>query len=101
MLMRKAGLAPRILIDCSHDNSKKDHKRQVAVFLDVVGQLREGDQSIVGMMLESFLEEGNQALCQPPSGLKYGLSITDKCLGWDETEGLIRKLDETLATLGS
>ncbi|MBN1865909.1 3-deoxy-7-phosphoheptulonate synthase [Candidatus Sumerlaeota bacterium] len=99
VLMRKAGLPARILIDCSHDNSRKDPKRQATVFLDVVEQLRAGNRSIVGTMLESFLEEGNQPLCQPPSGLKYGLSITDKCLGWEETEGLIRKLDEALASL--
>lgn len=91
VLLSKARLANSIIIDCSHANSYKDNKQQRHVFLDVVKQMRQGNQSIAGVMLESFLKEGNQPF-NKPKNLKYGLSITDKCIGWEETEELIRHL---------
>ncbi|MGV8918098.1 MAG: 3-deoxy-7-phosphoheptulonate synthase [Pseudomonas sp.] len=85
--LEKVGIAPRIMVDCSHANSGKDPLRQPAVFNDVLTQRLQGDTSLVGMMLESHLFEG----CQPLSNeLRYGVSITDGCLGWNGTEQLLR-----------
>lgn len=90
-------LNPHILIDCSHGNSKKDHRLQSKVFQSVIEQISEGNQSISGLMLESHLEEGKQPL-GPFSSLRYGVSITDSCIGWKETESLILWADETLSS---
>ena len=65
---------------------------------DVVYQLREGNRSIVGLMVESFLEAGNQPASADPSTLKYGLSVTDPCLGWDTTRDMIRDAAASLKT---
>jgi 3-deoxy-7-phosphoheptulonate synthase len=152
-LQRKAGIANGIIIDCSHANANKDHRQQRVVFHDVLEQIRAGNRSIAGMMLESFLFEGNQSVPEkrqagdlrpeaggkkekagvrspeaggtdgsgnrgaqpsvlspqssssPPasslksqvSSLHYGVSVTDKCIAWEETEELIRHLAKTLA----
>ena len=86
--LAKAGLAQRIVVDCSHANSGKDPARQPAVFEDVLAQRLAGDTSLVGVMLEGHLYDGAQAL---GSGrLEYGVSITDGCLSWHRTEQLIR-----------
>ncbi len=87
--LAKAGLAARIMVDCSHANSGKDPARQPAVLEDVLGQRAAGDRTLVGVMLESHLFDG----CQPlgKGALKYGVSITDGCLGWASTEALLRK----------
>ena len=86
--LEKNRIAARVMVDCSHANSGKDPLRQPAVFNDVLQQRLAGDRTLIGMMLESHLYEG----CQPLSGsLKYGVSVTDACLGWDATEGLLRK----------
>ena len=89
--MEKAGLAPRIMIDCSHANSGKDYQRQPAVCRDVAAQVAGGDGRIVGVMLESNLVAGAQKLAagQP---LVYGQSITDACIDWTETRGLLEEL---------
>jgi 3-deoxy-7-phosphoheptulonate synthase len=87
--LKASGLPQRIVIDCSHGNSRKDHKLQAAVFANVVQQIIDGNTSIVGMMLESNLKEGNQKIPSDLSQLKYGVSVTDKCIGWEETEDLI------------
>ncbi len=89
--MEKAGLTPRIMIDCSHANSGKDYKRQPAVCRDVAAQVAGGDARIVGVMLESNLVAGAQKLAagQP---LVYGQSITDACIDWTETRGLLEEL---------
>jgi len=84
-----AGLTPRLAIDCSHGNSNKDHTRQGEVMRDIVEQVRAGNTSIVGLMLESNLSEGNQSLTEDLSQLRYGVSVTDKCINWDETESLL------------
>lgn len=91
------GVARPIMIDCSHDNSRKDHTRQGAVAREVVRQFREGRHTITGLMLESNLSPGKQTW-KEGVGLKHGVSITDACLGWDETERLLRELAESLAT---
>ena len=89
-----AGLPGRVMIDFSHGNSAKDHRRQAAVGADVAAQLAGGTRSIVGVMIESHLVEGRQNVPSqgPPSRLTYGQSITDACLGWDATEPVLRQL---------
>lgn len=90
-----AGLPRRLMIDASHANSGKDHKRQPAVAASIGGQLAEGQKGIVGVMLESFIEEGAQKLGDPAE-LTYGQSITDKCMGWETTEGVLSDLAESV-----
>ena len=87
--LKASGLPQRIVIDCSHGNSRKNHKLQASVFANVIQQIVDGNKSIVGMMLESNLKEGNQKIPRDLSQLKYGVSVTDKCIGWEETEHLI------------
>lgn len=94
---KAANLPARIVIDCSHGNSKKNHKLQASVFENVVQQILEGNTSIVGLMLESNLHEGNQSLCSSPGQLKYGVSVTDKCIAWEETEEIILAAYEKLS----
>ncbi len=91
------GIARPVMIDCSHDNSSKDHKRQGLVARDALKQFREGRQSIMGLMIESNLNPGKQTWKQGIS-LAHGVSITDACLGWDETEALLNELANTIAT---
>ena len=91
--LAKSRLAPQLMVDCSHANSGKDPLRQPAVFNEVLEQRLQGDTSLIGMMLESHLFEG----CQPLStSMKYGVSVTDGCLGWDDTERLLRKAAQRL-----
>ncbi|MGD1874653.1 MAG: 3-deoxy-7-phosphoheptulonate synthase [Mastigocoleus sp.] len=87
--LKKANLPPRIVIDCSHGNSNKDYKLQAGVLDNVVQQIVDGNSSIVGMMLESNLHEGNQKIPKDLKNLKYGISVTDACIGWEETEEII------------
>lgn len=91
VLLRKANIPTGIVIDCSHANSNKDHRLQRQVLFDVAEQIAQGNRRIAGIMLESFLHEGNQPVA-PPQKLEYGVSITDKCIGWQETEELIHHL---------
>ena len=79
------------MIDCSHANSNKDYRRQVNVCHEVADQIAGGDDRIIGVMLESNLVEGAQKLI-PGQPLVYGQSITDACLGWNETLPLLREL---------
>jgi 3-deoxy-7-phosphoheptulonate synthase len=91
--LAKSKVAARIMVDCSHANSGKDPLRQPAVFNEVLDQRLQGDTSLIGMMLESHLFEG----CQPLSAsMKYGVSVTDGCLGWNGTERLLRSAAERL-----
>jgi 3-deoxy-7-phosphoheptulonate synthase len=89
--LEKAGLPPRVMIDCSHANSRKDHTRQPAVCRDIAAQIAAGDPRIIGLMLESNLVAGAQKLV-PGQELTYGQSITDACIGWDETYRLFGEL---------
>lgn len=91
------GIARPIMIDCSHDNSSKDYRRQGEVAREVLRQFREGRQSIMGLMLESNLNPGKQTW-QQGKPLSYGVSITDGCLGWEETAALLTELADSLAT---
>lgn len=91
----KAGLPRRIMIDCSHANANKDHTRQPLVARNVAAQLADGNDSIIGIMLESHLHAGNQSMGDPAE-LQYGVSITDACIDWETTEALMLQLYETL-----
>jgi 3-deoxy-7-phosphoheptulonate synthase len=91
-----AGLAQRLMIDCSHANSRKDYRRQREVCADVCAQLARGDDRVVGVMIESHLIEGRQDLV-PGRALAFGQSITDGCLGWDDSSKLLAALSEAVA----
>ena len=88
----KANIPANIMIDCSHANSSKDPGLQPLVMSNVGNQIIEGNQSIVGLMVESNLEWGNQSIPEKLSDLKYGVSVTDACVDWDTTETMIREL---------
>ena len=90
-LLRKERLPVRLVIDASHGNSERDHRKQREVVRDIVTQLAGGERGIVGVMLESFLQEGRQDLVDPRA-LVYGQSITDACLGWGDTVEALREL---------
>ena len=94
--MRSAGLRPTIMVDCSHANSGKDPAAQPAVARDVLGQVREGNGSIVGIMLESHIHSGNQRIPDNLDELRYGVSVTDGCIDWPTTEALLREAADTL-----
>ncbi len=87
--LKKVDLLPRIVVDCSHGNSNKDYRLQPIVFESTIQQIVSGNTSMVGMMLESNLHEGGQSIPEDLSQLKYGVSVTDKCINWDETERII------------
>jgi len=87
--LKENNLPPRIVVDCSHGNSNKDYKRQAAVLENAIDQILDGNTSIVGMMVESNLYEGNQPIPRNLEQLEYGISVTDKCIGWEETEKII------------
>ena len=85
--LAKAGVTPKLMVDCSHANSRKDFRRQMEVAQDVAAQIRAGEQNIMGVMVESHLVEGRQDKPEV-----YGQSITDACIGWDETEAMLALL---------
>lgn len=87
--LHKQDIKSRILIDCSHGNSNKKAELQKLSFSSIIDQILDGNNHIMGLMLESFLYSGKQALHEEPEKLSYGVSITDSCLGWKETEELI------------
>ncbi len=90
LALEKAKLAINIVIDCSHENSNKDPKNQEQVLAHCIDQRVNGNQSIIGMMLESNLHWGNQKIPNDLSELEYGVSITDACIDWETTERIIR-----------
>jgi len=96
--LARAGLAQRIMVDCSHANSGKNHENQPIVAEDLAGQVADGNAAIFGLMMESFLLDGNQPHSQDQgsSGLVYGQSITDKCMSWERTEPLFEMLAEAV-----
>ena len=77
------------MVDCSHGNSNKDYNRQAEVLEDIVQQIVNGNRSISGVMIESFLSAGNQKVPADIGELKYGVSITDACIDWDTTEKIL------------
>jgi 3-deoxy-7-phosphoheptulonate synthase len=96
--LNEAQLPPRLMVDCSHANSRKDYRNQGLVWNDVLAQRLAGNRAIVGMMLESHLHAGRQDLGADPRQLRYGVSITDGCIGWEETESLVLAAHERLRT---
>ena len=94
--LTKAGLPANIVVDCSHANSFKKPEMQPLVLADVAGQIRDGNRSIVGVMIESHLNAGNQSIPKDLSQLKYGCSVTDGCVDWATTEQMLRDLATTV-----
>lgn len=94
--LAKNKLPANIVVDCSHANSNKDHNLQPLVMLDCAHQILEGNQSIVGVMLESNINAGNQAIPADLTQLKYGVSVTDACIDWPTTEKLLRDAGQKL-----
>ena len=95
--LAKAGLPVNIVVDCSHGNSNKDHELQPLVAENCVNQVLEGNQSIVGLMLESHLGAGNQPIPADLGQLRYGVSVTDACIDWETTERLLLGLHRRLS----
>jgi len=95
--LEQAKLEPNIVIDCSHGNSLKQHEMQPLVLQNCVDQIRNGNRSIIGFMLESHLEEGRQDVPADPSQLRYGVSITDACMSWETTKRALLEARERLA----
>jgi len=90
-----AGLEQRLMIDFSHANSSKDYQRQMEVCADVAGQVAAGDDRIIGVMAESHLHPGRQDLV-PGKPLAYGVSITDACIGWDDSVKMLERLADAV-----
>ncbi len=95
-LLKANQLPSAIMVDCSHANSYKDHTRQGEVLDNIVMQLKEQPGSIAGIMIESNLEAGNQSIPDDLSALKYGVSVTDKCVDWKTTEEMLRRAARNL-----
>ena len=93
--LRSAGLREQVMIDVSHGNSSKQHRRQIEVAMDVAAQVAAGEQRIVGVMIESHLEEGRQDLVEGVA-LKRGVSITDACIGFEQTVPVLRVLADAV-----
>ncbi len=94
--LEKAGQQANIMVDCSHANSNKDPALQPLVAENVANQILEGNKSIVGLMIESNLEWGNQSIPEDLTQLKHGVSVTDACIDWDATEKCMREMDAKL-----
>jgi 3-deoxy-7-phosphoheptulonate synthase len=99
--LKQTRLNSRLMIDCAHGNSQKRHENQREVFKTVLEQIGSGNDKILGMMLESHLESGNQPLSENPAMLEYGVSITDPCIDWEVTEELVYSADESFSSSGS
>lgn len=98
--LEQAGLARNIMVDCSHANSNKQPELQPLVVENVGNQILEGNESIVGLMIESNINAGNQSIPENLEDLQYGVSVTDGCIDWESTESCLRKLRDTVrATL--
>ena len=94
--LAKAKLPRNLVVDCSHANSLKKPELQPLVLRDVLNQVRDGNRSVAGVMVESFIEAGNQPLQADLSRLRYGCSVTDGCVGWDTTVEMLREADAVL-----
>lgn len=94
--LERAGLSTNIMVDCSHANSNKNHELQPLVMDNVSNQIIEGNRSIIGIMVESNIGEGNQKLFSDRSQMAYGVSVTDACIGWETTEKALLSMAEKL-----
>jgi 3-deoxy-7-phosphoheptulonate synthase len=97
--LTKAGLEPRLVVDCSHGNTKKRYELQEQVWGNLVEQKAAGSPALMGVMVESHLSEGNQKIPSDLSQLRYGVSVTDECVGWETTERMLLHARETLAAV--
>src|SRR5690606_28283424 len=97
--LEKAGIKPNIMIDCSHANSNKDPALQPLVMDNVANQIVDGNNSIIGLMVESHIGWGNQAINKDLSQLEYGVSITDACIDWDTTVKAVRSIPASIMHL--
>jgi 3-deoxy-7-phosphoheptulonate synthase len=95
--LQKAGQDPAIMVDCSHANSEKQHARQEEVARDVLEQRAGGNAALIGLMVESFLFEGNQPVSANLAELQYGVSVTDACVSWETTDRMLRHAYSRLA----
>ena len=98
-MLRENQLNTGVMIDCSHGNSGKNHERQSKVVDNIAGQIKQGQFGIIGVMLESHLVSGQQSFDERP--LNYGQSITDACIGWEETEVLLENIAKAVQQRGS
>jgi 3-deoxy-7-phosphoheptulonate synthase len=94
-------LVANIIVDCSHENSSKKPENQPAVLADIMQQIENGNESIIGVMLESHLHAGNQKIPENLEDLTYGVSITDGCIDWATTEKCLTQAAEVLANTRS
>lgn len=94
--LTKAGIVPNIMVDCSHANSNKNHELQTLVMGDVANQILEGNNSIIGLMVESHIGAGSQCIPENLADLKYGVSITDACIDWETTVDAVHKMRNTI-----
>ena len=94
----KAGIPANIMVDCSHANSSKDHNLQPLVMDNVANQIIDGNNSIIGLMIESNLNAGNQSIPEDRSKLQYGVSVTDACVDWETTATMMREMRESIKT---
>jgi 3-deoxy-7-phosphoheptulonate synthase len=88
--LRQVGVEPVLMVDCSHANSAKQHAFQEEVWQNLVQQRVAGNRNLIGFMVESNLEEGNQPIPADRRQLRYGVSVTDACVGWETTERMLR-----------
>ncbi|PSS17039.1 hypothetical protein M430DRAFT_43001 [Amorphotheca resinae ATCC 22711] len=96
--LQKSGVRERLMVDCSHGNSQKNHKNQPKVAAVLAEQIANGEDAIMGVMIESNINEGNQKVPKEgKAGLKYGVSITDACIGWEDTEAVLETLAKAVA----
>ena len=98
--LQAKGLSDIIVVDCSHSNSWKKHENQAIVWQDVINQKMDGNDSVVGLMLESNIHEGNQKITGDLKEMAYGVSITDACISWEATENLLRTAHDRLMRNG-
>ena len=96
-LLRGAGLREQVMVDVSHANSEKQHRRQIQITTEIAARIAAGERSSIGVMIESHLEEGRQDL-SPGQPLRHGVSITDACIGWAQTEPLLKLLAQAVRT---
>ena len=98
-LLQQNDLPERIMVDCSHDNSNQDYRLQGNVVEEIGTQIIAGNKSIFGIMLESNLFSGNQKILDNQNEMKYGVSVTDGCIDWEETQSVLRRLSETISNI--
>ena len=98
-LLQQNDLPERIMVDCSHDNSNQDYRLQGKVVEEIGTQIIAGNKSIFGIMLESNLFSGNQKILDNQNEMKYGVSVTDGCIDWEETQSVLRRLAETISNI--